>query len=319
MWVSSRPRRTSVDTPMLVSFPDREDGRLRQIAPAERHPPRTYVWEVGGERQGLRQALGTESRRRRGDMVRNISRAAAVAAVIVAAIVVSVVTAGPVSAATPDPKLLARYQPVTNFDPAEQFGPTSVQSFITDSSLERFDGTNWVVTDQHPGPGNLPGAGNRHLATEPAALHAVVCARRDSTATPTPGTTALAPASSTDASPTKTSRRSSSTGSSTTTTSTRTSTRRVTCSGRRTRATGRSSTSFSRRTNSRYSSGTANTASASNGPGPRLPGGTGRIRSCTSRPDRTRTTSRQGTISCLPRACPLRCVRSSPVRPATAR
>ncbi len=92
-------------------------------------------------------------------MIRTISRAVPVAVAIVAAVVVSVVTAAPVSAATPDPKLLAMYQPVTHFDPAEQFGPTSVQSFITDSSLEQLDGTNWVLTDQHPGPGNLPGPG----------------------------------------------------------------------------------------------------------------------------------------------------------------
>ena len=110
-------------------------------------------------------------------MARNLYRAAAVA---VAAVVVFLAV-GPVSAATPDPKLLARFQPVTQFDPAEPFGPTSVQSFITDSSLERSDGTNWVVVDPDPDPGDLPGPGtgiwrlNQNPCTPGSALGGLEC------------------------------------------------------------------------------------------------------------------------------------------------
>ena len=67
--------------------------------------------------------------------------------------------------ATPDPKLLHAYEPVLVFHPNELFRPTKVQSFVNDSVLERFVGTNtaqlpldsfWTVVDTHPGPGNLP-------------------------------------------------------------------------------------------------------------------------------------------------------------------
>ncbi len=64
------------------------------------------------------------------------------------------------SPAVPDSRLLAAYQPVTRFDPAESFGPTSVESFISDADLERLDASgNWVVVDANPEPGNLPGPG----------------------------------------------------------------------------------------------------------------------------------------------------------------
>jgi hypothetical protein len=88
-------------------------------------------------------------------MIRVISRAAMVVATAIALFL----TVGPASAGTPDSKLLAKFQPVTRFDPAESFAPTSVQTFITDSSLERHKGADWVVADAHPGPGNLPGPG----------------------------------------------------------------------------------------------------------------------------------------------------------------
>jgi hypothetical protein len=41
------------------------------------------------------------------------------------------------AAATPDSRLLATYQPVTQLDPLESFRPSSVQSFIADASLEQ--------------------------------------------------------------------------------------------------------------------------------------------------------------------------------------
>jgi len=87
-----------------------------------------------------------------------------------------------VAHATPDPQLLAEYQPVTQFDPAESFRPTSVQSFIADSQLERLDASgNWDVVDQHPGPGNLPGPGtgtwrlNESSCSPASALGGLAC------------------------------------------------------------------------------------------------------------------------------------------------
>ena len=62
-------------------------------------------------------------------------------------------------AATPDSQLLRTYQPVTHFDPQESFGPTSVQSFISDAALERLVAGQWVVVDPAPEPGELPGPG----------------------------------------------------------------------------------------------------------------------------------------------------------------
>jgi hypothetical protein len=66
---------------------------------------------------------------------------------------------------TPDAKLLQTYQPVLVFHPNELFRPTKIQSFVEDSELERFVGTNpaqlpldpyWVVVDSDPEPGDLP-------------------------------------------------------------------------------------------------------------------------------------------------------------------
>jgi hypothetical protein len=66
--------------------------------------------------------------------------------------------AGP---ATPDPALLARYQPLMQFDPLEQFLPARVQSFITDSELEQLAAPEtWTVAAAHPAPGGLPGPGS---------------------------------------------------------------------------------------------------------------------------------------------------------------
>ena len=58
-----------------------------------------------------------------------------------------------------DRGLLEMYQPVTYLDPAEQFGPASVQSFVSDSDLERFDAGSWSLADPAPEPGDLPGPG----------------------------------------------------------------------------------------------------------------------------------------------------------------
>jgi hypothetical protein len=70
------------------------------------------------------------------------------------------VTAAPVQAATPPPRLLATYQPVTQFDPLESFRPTSVQSFIADADLEQLVAGTWSVADRDPEPGELPGPGS---------------------------------------------------------------------------------------------------------------------------------------------------------------
>jgi hypothetical protein len=35
-----------------------------------------------------------------------------------------------------------------------------VQSFITDATLERLNGTAWDLADSDPGPGSLPGVGS---------------------------------------------------------------------------------------------------------------------------------------------------------------
>ena len=58
-----------------------------------------------------------------------------------------------------DRGLLERYQPVTYLDPAEQFGPASIQSFVSDANLERFDAGSWSLADPVPEPGDLPGPG----------------------------------------------------------------------------------------------------------------------------------------------------------------
>lgn len=81
-------------------------------------------------------------------------------AVLAATALAVSVFVGPADAATPAPRLLAMYQPVTQFDPLESFRPTSVQSFIADADLEQLTGpSTWMIVDSNPGPGNLPGAG----------------------------------------------------------------------------------------------------------------------------------------------------------------
>ena len=69
--------------------------------------------------------------------------------------------AGATQAVASDATLLKTYQPVTQFDPAETFLPTSVQSFVADSILERLVAppNTWAVVDPDPEPGELPGPG----------------------------------------------------------------------------------------------------------------------------------------------------------------
>jgi hypothetical protein len=89
---------------------------------------------------------------------------------------------GSSQAATPEPRLLAMYQPVLHFDPLEQFRPASVESFIADSDLERLTAPNtWSVVDSSPEPGDLPAPGtgiwrlNQDSCTPNAALGGLEC------------------------------------------------------------------------------------------------------------------------------------------------
>jgi len=84
------------------------------------------------------------------------------------------------SPATPDPQLLATYEPLLQFDPQEQFLPTTVQSFITDAALEQqtSPGT-WDVVQGHAAPGNLPDTGtwrlNERACTPDAPIGGLAC------------------------------------------------------------------------------------------------------------------------------------------------
>jgi len=79
-------------------------------------------------------------------------------------------------------RLLAKYQPVTYFAPGEAFRPTTVQSFVTDSTLERFVpalGT-WVPIDPAPTVESLPTAGagwrlNQRTCTPADGVPGAVC------------------------------------------------------------------------------------------------------------------------------------------------
>jgi hypothetical protein len=66
-------------------------------------------------------------------------------------------------AATQGSQLLARYQPVTQFDPLERFLPTKVQSFVSDADLEQLVAGNWTVGDTDPEAGELPTSGTWRL------------------------------------------------------------------------------------------------------------------------------------------------------------
>jgi hypothetical protein len=80
-------------------------------------------------------------------------------AVLVTALVGLVCLPGVARAENTDRALLQTYQPVTYLDPAEQFRPASVQSFVADSDLERLAAGTWTVVDPNPEPGELPGPG----------------------------------------------------------------------------------------------------------------------------------------------------------------
>jgi hypothetical protein len=86
------------------------------------------------------------------------------------------------AAATPDSRLLATYQPVTQLDPLESFRPSSVQSFIADASLEQLVApATWSVVEPDPEPGDLPGPGagvfrlNQDSCTPSASLGGLAC------------------------------------------------------------------------------------------------------------------------------------------------
>ena len=85
-------------------------------------------------------------------------------------------------AARRDDDVLARYEPVMQFDPLEQFMPTKVKSFTADADLEQLtDSGTWVVAASHPRPRDLPGPGsgtwrlNQDTCTPSAAIGGLAC------------------------------------------------------------------------------------------------------------------------------------------------
>jgi hypothetical protein len=59
--------------------------------------------------------------------------------------------------ATGVPRMLTKFQPVLVFHPGEQFRPTTVESFVRDSSLEAATSpTTWVVVNPSPTADSLP-------------------------------------------------------------------------------------------------------------------------------------------------------------------
>ena len=91
--------------------------------------------------------------------------AVAALATIAALALVSVAGASSAHRGRSDTQLLHAYQPVLVFHPDEQFRPTRVQSFIRDSELEKFTGSNpqqlpldafWSVVDPNPEADELP-------------------------------------------------------------------------------------------------------------------------------------------------------------------
>ena len=86
---------------------------------------------------------------------------------------------GSASAKSLDSSLLRTYQPVTVFDPAEQFRPTNVRAFVADADLETLANSAWVVTDADPRPRRLPTSGTFRLdqdtCTPSAAIGGLSC------------------------------------------------------------------------------------------------------------------------------------------------
>jgi hypothetical protein len=110
-------------------------------------------------------------------MNRRVFRGAGAVAIATLALAAWAAPAG----ATPAPRLLAEYEPLTYFHPAESFLPTKVQSFVADSDLEQLVGGTWVVADPDPEPGSLPAAGgaswrlNQTACSPAAALGGLAC------------------------------------------------------------------------------------------------------------------------------------------------
>jgi hypothetical protein len=98
-------------------------------------------------------------------MCRRLLPLVGAAALLALTAVSATASAGPV---TPEPRLLAAYEPLLQFDPLEQFLPTKVESFITDADLEQqaSPGT-WDVVQEHAAPGVLPDTGIWRLNEQP--------------------------------------------------------------------------------------------------------------------------------------------------------
>jgi hypothetical protein len=100
---------------------------------------------------------------------------------VAAACLASFLAAGAAQAAAPPAKLLRTFEPVTQFDSHESFLPTSVQSFIADSSLEQLVAGNWALVNPDPAPGELPRPGtgiwrlNQSSCTPAAAIGGLAC------------------------------------------------------------------------------------------------------------------------------------------------
>jgi hypothetical protein len=64
------------------------------------------------------------------------------------------------AAAASPARLLAKFQPVTQFAPGETYRATAVETFVSDSTLEALAGpnllTDWVLVDPNPNPSSLP-------------------------------------------------------------------------------------------------------------------------------------------------------------------
>lgn len=100
---------------------------------------------------------------------------------LVLASVVALALSAPAGAAS-SARLLAKYQPVTRFDPLERFRPTTVESFVEDADLELLTSSNvWTLVNPAPQADALPGPGtgiwrlNHDGCTPAAGLAAVSC------------------------------------------------------------------------------------------------------------------------------------------------
>jgi hypothetical protein len=80
--------------------------------------------------------------------------------VLLAVSLASLAFSGIAEAASPA-RLLAKYQPVTQFSPGESFRPTTIETFVSDSRLERLVAlpNTWAVVEASPDPALLPGPG----------------------------------------------------------------------------------------------------------------------------------------------------------------